>query len=279
VNVETKMSNGDVRRAEELLNGFVGDKVDSLESSKYQLRIMFARGTEFVVSSPWRVSLDGTPLMGSGDGDGGYATKALDSIKGLGVISTSVSPSWDTRISFEKDYTLEVIADSVLYETWEAHLEAGWVIFVGGNITLFPPATRAENRQATNVNVYGAGGYSVAPETAQAVEHILQGVDGLRSVGIATPSQTGCVRRSHGQDAAFDIVELNGTPVSWLTEHPQENTLLKRVQLTASQRGARESYGPAGIFQNGSQVMIPELQSRFTRHLHIGLGNGDREFK
>jgi hypothetical protein len=72
--------------------------------------------------------------------------KVLDSIKGLEVISTSVSPSWDTRLVLENEYVLEVIPDSVEYETWEAHIEADWVIFVGGEVTLFPPAKNADGR-------------------------------------------------------------------------------------------------------------------------------------
>jgi hypothetical protein len=236
---------------------------------------MFEKGLEFVVSSPWRVTLRGALIVGSGDMGGAYATNALDSIKGLKVISTSVSPYWDTQLVLENDYILEVISNSVQYETWEAHHEAGWIIFVGGEVTVFPPAPRAGDIQATKVNVYGAGGCPLAQETVQAVSDIVQGIEGLRSIGIATPSQTGCALTSHRQSVAFDVVELNGTPVSWFTEHAQESTLLKRVQLVASERGARESYGPAGIFQNGSQVLVPELQARFTQHLHIGLGCGD----
>jgi hypothetical protein len=171
----------------------------------------------------------------------------------------------------EKDYILEVIPDSVQYETWEAHVEAGWVVFVGGEVTLFPPAASSGDGQAANVNVYGAGGCPLAQETVQVVADIMRGIEGLRSIGIATASQTGCSRASHRQSGAFDVVELNGTPVSWFSEHGQEGTLLKRVQLAVSKRGAKESYGPAGIFQNGSQVIVPELQARFTRHLHISL--------
>jgi hypothetical protein len=270
------MSNGDIRRAEGLLNTLVGNAVISSESSEYQLRLVFEKDFEFVVSSPWRVMLRGALLGGSGDVGGPNAKKMLDSIKELEVISASVSPSWDTRLVLEKDYILEVIPDSVQYETWEAHVEAGWVVFVGGEVTLFPPATRADGNHATSVNVYGAGGCPLAPETAQVVADIMQGIEGLRSIGVATPSQTGCARTSHRQNVAFDVVELNGTPVSWFADHAQESTLLKRVQLAASKRGAKESYGPAGIFQNGSEVLVPELQARFTRHLHIGLGGADR---
>jgi hypothetical protein len=136
------MSNGDVPRAEGLLNTFVGNAVISSESNEYQLRVVFEKSLEFVVSSSWRVMLKGVLLGGSGDVGGVNVKKVLDSIKGLKVISACVFPSWDTRLVLENDYILEVISDSVQYETWEAHLEAGWVIFVGGEVTLFPPATR-----------------------------------------------------------------------------------------------------------------------------------------
>jgi hypothetical protein len=136
------MSNGDVRRAEGLLNTFVGNAVISSESNEYQLRLVFEKSLEFVVCSPWRVALKGVLLGGSGDVGGVNVKKVLDSTKGLKVISACVSPSWDTRLVLENDYILEVISDSVQYETWEAHLEAGWVIFGGGEVTLFPPATR-----------------------------------------------------------------------------------------------------------------------------------------
>jgi len=143
------MSNGDIRRAEDLLKAFVGNAVISSESSEYQLRLVFEKSLEFVVSSPWRVFLRGTLLVGSGDVGGENAKKVLNSIQGLAVTSTSVSPSWDTRLVLENDYILEVIPDSVQYETWEAHVEAGWVIFVGGEVTLFPPATSPDGGKAT----------------------------------------------------------------------------------------------------------------------------------
>jgi hypothetical protein len=68
------------------------------------------------------------------------------------------------------------------------------------------------------LNVYGAGGCPIADESVQVMADIMQDIEGLRSVGIATPSQTGCAQSSHRQSAAFDIVELNGTPVSGFTE-------------------------------------------------------------
>jgi hypothetical protein len=136
------MSDGHIRRAENILTSFVGKVIASAERSEYQLRLLFGDSLEFVVGSPWRITLNGALFCGGGDGEA-YATKALESIKGLEVISASVSPSWDTRVLLTNDYALEAIADSAQYETWEAHVEAGWVIFMGGEVTVFPPAPSA----------------------------------------------------------------------------------------------------------------------------------------
>lgn len=265
------MSHSNTRRAEDLLKAFVGKAIISSESSDYQLRLVFENRLEFVVSSPWRLILRGALATGSGDVEGSDAGKILDSLRGLKVSLVSVSRSWDTRLVLENDYILEVIPDSVLYETWEAHVEAGWVVFVGGEVTVFPPATTSAGPLATSVKVYGAGGCLLEHETARVVADITRDIEGLRSVGIATPSQTGCTRDSHRRARAFDIVELNGRPVSWFSEHERQSTLVERVQVAANKRGAKESFGPAGIFQNGSQVLVPELQKGFLRHMHIGL--------
>ena len=267
------MSDSGVRRAEDLLQAFIGRAVIASESGKYQLRLMFENSLEFVVSSPWRVILRGNLVGGSGDVGGEYAKQALDSVKGLKVVSASVFSAWETRLVLQGDCVLEVIPDSVQ----EAHVEVGWAIFGSGEVILFPPPQRADRREVAKVDVYGAEGSPLTQEIIQAAAEIMQGIEGLCSVGIAPPSQTGCTRTSHRRSSAFDVVELNGTPLSSLTEHGEEDTLLKRVQLAASNQGAKESYGPAGLFQNGSQVLVPELQARFTRHLHISLGSGNGE--
>ena len=59
---------------------------------------------------------------------------------GLKVVSTSISNCWDSYLCFEEDYVVQAISDTVQYETWEAHLEVGSVIFGDGDITVFPPA-------------------------------------------------------------------------------------------------------------------------------------------
>ena len=138
------MSNGDAGQAEGLLNTLVGKAVISSEASEYQLRIVFEQSFEFVVSSPWRIMLRGVLLGGSGDVGGVVANTVLASLKGLEIISASVLPSWDTRLVLRNECVLEVIPDSVQYETWEAHLEAGWIVFAGGAVTVFPPATKAD---------------------------------------------------------------------------------------------------------------------------------------
>jgi hypothetical protein len=89
--------------------------------------------------------------------------------------------------------------------------------------------------------------------------------------GIADPSQTGYRQSSHRRSKAFDIIELNGIPLSAPAEHDNLRTLLQTIQSVMRQRGASEVYGPAGIFQNGSEVLVPALQSQFTRHLHVAL--------
>jgi len=136
------MSDVDIRRAENLLTSFVGKVIASAEKGEYQLRLLFGEGLEFVVGSPWRITLNGDLFCGGGDSEVRIA-KALESIKGREFRSASVSPSWDTRVLLTNDYALEVIADSAQYETWEAHVEAGWVIFMGGEVTVFPPAPSA----------------------------------------------------------------------------------------------------------------------------------------
>jgi hypothetical protein len=138
------MPKGDAGQAESLLTTLVGKAVITSEASEYQLRIVFDKSLEFVVSSPWRITLRGVLLGGSGDVGGVIANTVLSSLKGLEIISASVLPSWDTRLVLQSEYVLEVIPDSVQYETWQAHLEAGWVIFAGGAVTVFPPAAKVD---------------------------------------------------------------------------------------------------------------------------------------
>jgi hypothetical protein len=89
------MSDVDIRRAENLLASFVGKLITSAEMSEYQLRLLFGEGLEFVVGSPWRITLNGDLFCGGGDSEA-HIAKALESIKGREFISALVSPSWDT---------------------------------------------------------------------------------------------------------------------------------------------------------------------------------------
>jgi hypothetical protein len=173
----------------------------------------------------------------------------------------------------EDSYLLRVIADSVRYETWEAHLEAGWAIFSGGEITLFPPPQKAREPLPPVEAYTVTGSIPAAQETIQAAAAIFQGVEGLRSAGIADPSQTGCGQSSHRRGTAFDVVELNGISISSLAERDDLRTLLAAAQSMARRRGASEVYGPAGIFQKGSEVLVPAFQKQFGNHLHVALGH------
>jgi hypothetical protein len=65
---------------------------------------------------------------------------------GVRVVSTSVVQSWDTTLSLERGYVLEVFPDSVQYEMWEAHLDIGLVVFSGGRSTFFPPASHGHSQ-------------------------------------------------------------------------------------------------------------------------------------
>ena len=64
-------------------------------------------------------------------------------IIGLKVASASLSNCWDTNLCFENDYVVQTFSDTVQFETWDVHLDAGWVILSDGRITVFPPAPTA----------------------------------------------------------------------------------------------------------------------------------------
>lgn len=138
------MSDHDIARAKSFLDAFVGRAISAVESYEYQLRLVF-NDLEFVTSSPWRLRLTGMLKVGSGDigASGTFGQDALDSVKALVITSTDISPTLDTMLVLSNGYTLEVINDSVQYETWEAHVPAGWVVFSEGGITVFPPLGEA----------------------------------------------------------------------------------------------------------------------------------------
>ena len=135
------MSNGGEYRAEQFLKGLVEKKIVDIEKDEYQLRLLFERSNEFVVSSAWRFLHANRFVVGSGD-SAKMQDDALECLKEMKVIAVSISSSWETDILIENDYRLEVICDSIQYESWEGHLETGWAVFEGGEMTLFPPTTR-----------------------------------------------------------------------------------------------------------------------------------------
>jgi hypothetical protein len=137
------MSATDRDRALELLSEFIGAGISSIECDEFQLRLVFEDKSEFVTESPWRLLLRGDLVVGSGDGKKGASEEIFHHLKGLKANSVTISGLGDTQLVFENDYVLDVILNSVRYEAWEAHLPAGWVIFMGGHsITVFPPADR-----------------------------------------------------------------------------------------------------------------------------------------
>lgn len=270
--MERFVLNDERNPAEEFLQGFVSRQIGSVERCPYQMRLVFGQNIEFIVSSPWRFLQAGHLQVGSGDGQGSDKEDILLShLKGNRVISVSVSSSWQTNILLEKDYKLEVICDSVQYESWEAHLETGYAVFAAGEMTLFPPASIAVTSKPLPFQIYDAVGGAFVSKAIQARLAAMGDIAGLHSVGIAQPSQTKCRQRSHIRGAAFDIVELNGIPVSAYGKDKDLTDLLKDVQRVMAQRGGREVYGPAGVFKNGSEVLVPELLSLFTHYLHIAL--------
>jgi len=134
-------------RAQQLLSNFVGRTLSSLECGEFELRLIFEDKSEFVTRSPWRLTLRGDLLTGSGDSKERSSGEILKHLNGLRVVSTHISDYGDTKLFFEKDHVVEAVSDSVQYETWEAHLEVGWIIFsAGGGVTVFPPAAAAEVR-------------------------------------------------------------------------------------------------------------------------------------
>ena len=130
-------------RADILLRGLVGKRLVSAEKMEYQLRLMFGSGTEFVISSPWRLCHNSCALIGSGDFKGAEPATPFSDLTDAKVVSPEVAQTWETKVFFEGGHSLEVFPDSVKYETWEAHLESGWVVFSGAQTTLFQPVPRA----------------------------------------------------------------------------------------------------------------------------------------
>jgi len=67
----------------------------------------------------------------------------LASLIGLKVVSASILRFEDTELRLERGFIVQVISDAVQFETWDAHLDVGWVIFSDGKLTIFPPPSVA----------------------------------------------------------------------------------------------------------------------------------------
>lgn len=133
-------------RADLLLRKFVGRQLSSIERSEHQLRVVFGPGAEFIVSSAWRLRQNSSTLIGSGDSRRTEILAQFADLLNTRVVSTAVTRSWETTLSLERDYVLEVFPDSVQYEMWEAHMDIGLIVFTGGHTTFFPPASHGNSQ-------------------------------------------------------------------------------------------------------------------------------------
>lgn len=141
------MSEIATRRAQDLLREFEGKSINSVNIMEFQLRLAFSPYAALIVFSAWRILHRDEAILGSGDGDAErLRVEPEKRLQGLKVISTSVSPSCDSQLVFEQSYQLQMFADSVAYETWEAHSEKAHALFSGGEITIFPPVVWQKNQ-------------------------------------------------------------------------------------------------------------------------------------
>jgi hypothetical protein len=140
------MSVPDRDYAQQLLSEFIGCQLSYVEYDEFQLRLIFENKSEFVTTSPWRLFLKDSLILGSGDIKRGQPEEIFDKLKELRVESVVISDYGDTRFLFDHNSSVEAIADSVRYETWEAHTDSGWVVFnAGGSTTLFRPSAALPN--------------------------------------------------------------------------------------------------------------------------------------
>jgi hypothetical protein len=269
--VEQLRLNAEEQMAQDLLKDLLGIEIESVDEAEHHLRLNLTSGYEFTTSSPWRILHQGRLVTGSGD----YSNRSerevsLDFLRGARFRHVVLSPAWNTCLGLDNDYIFEVIPDSIQYEVWEAHLPSGHVIFIGGEPTVFPPARQAPAAPARQLSIYRM---DQAAEVEKALKEIIAAIAlrvmGIHSVGIAEPNATKCRCSSHGGNVAGDIAEINGVPVSLYGHQDDMSDLVRALEQSAVQQGAAEVYGPAGIFQNGSEIQIPELHAKFKNHLHI----------
>src|SRR6185437_13615026 len=99
--------------ADLLLRSFVGRRVSSIEKSEYQLRLVFGQGIELIISSAWRLCEHAGPLIGSADFRAAEDDPRLTGwLVDTEVSSAVVSELWETKLSFDRGYSLEIFPDS-----------------------------------------------------------------------------------------------------------------------------------------------------------------------
>jgi hypothetical protein len=137
------MPSADFENAQKRLCDFIDKTLSAIECDEFQLEILFHDGSRFRTQCSWRIAQGDSLLFGSGDVGGQISTDVLASLIGLKVVSASILRFEDTELRLERGFIVQVISDAVQFETWDAHLDVGWVIFSDGKLTIFPPPSVA----------------------------------------------------------------------------------------------------------------------------------------
>ena len=138
------MPSADFELAQTYLRSFIGRTLSSMECDELHMELVFEDDARFQTHCCWRFMHGDSLIYGHGDIGGQVSKDVFAGLIGLKVISTSMSSFGDADLRFEKDHSVQTILDTVQFETWDAHVEEGWVIFTGGSTTVFPPPTRPE---------------------------------------------------------------------------------------------------------------------------------------
>jgi hypothetical protein len=104
------------------------------------MELVFKDHSRFQTHCSWRIMKSNSLVFGGGDIGDPVSQNAYIGLIGLEVTLASMSNLGDTKLTFDEDYAVEAIADTVQYESWDAHLDVGWIILSGGHITVFPSA-------------------------------------------------------------------------------------------------------------------------------------------
>ncbi|HEY1900969.1 MAG TPA: hypothetical protein VGG56_00950 [Terracidiphilus sp.] len=136
------MQSADLERAQTYLRSFIGRTLSSIECDEFHMELVFEDDARFQTHSCWRFMHGNCLLYGHGDIGGQVSKDVFAGLIGLKVVSTSMSSCGDTDLRFGKDHSIQTISDTVQFETWDAHVEEGWVIFSSGSTTVFPPPAR-----------------------------------------------------------------------------------------------------------------------------------------